>query len=163
MLVAGDRLPLQSFAAAPHVQQSSILSHHSFASKRSLVVWPAPGARHCLWTHRFSWIVRFGWVNVLTRFHLVFSSPFSTIISLELTPLFAPQIVHSIYPKSSCCEVCFLPLFGFWRGSMTWMGDLRRMSVGAALGNPPTLSPFLLHMVYGLQKWICSGASGTLM
>lgn len=65
---------------------------------------------HCLWTHR---IVRSGWVNVLTRFHLVFSSPFSTTISLVLTPLCALQIVNTLYPKSSCFEVCFLPLFGF--------------------------------------------------
>lgn len=89
---------------------------------------------------------------------------FFTTIRLVLTPLFAPQIVNTIYPKSSCYEVCFLTLFGFWRGSVTRIGDLRRGSVSAALGNPPTLSSFLLHMANGLQKGIwASGASGTLM
>lgn len=118
---------------------------------------------HCLWTHHFSYIVKFGWVNILTRFHLVFSSPFSTTVRLVLTPLCTLQIVNTIYPKSSCFEV-FLPFFDFWRGLVTWIGDPRRVHVGAALGKPPTLSPFLLHMAYGLEKGIwASGASGTLM
>ena len=105
-----------------------------FCCKRSLVFCPAVRAWHCLWTHHFSCLLRFGWVNVLTRFHLIFPSSFSTIKRLGLVPLFAPEMVRAICPKSSCFEGCSLPLYGFQRASVTRMGDPRRASVSTVLG-----------------------------
>lgn len=107
-----------------------------------------------LWTYHFSCLLRFGWINVLMMFHIIFHSSFSNIKKLVL--LFAPEMVRAICPKSLCFQGCCLPLCGFWRGSVTHIGDLKRVSFIAALG---TLLPWapedtLLHITYRLQKGI---------
>lgn len=84
-----------------------------FCCKRSLVFCPALRAWRCLRTHHFSYLLRFGWDKVSTRFHLMFPSSFCTIKRLGLAPLFAPEMVRAVCPKSSCFEDCSLPLLGF--------------------------------------------------